>query len=118
MVFEDMIRIQIIESYGTKEIDVINYQPNHRSKELWVRRSLSILIYILHMDDCSGCGTKFRPISMLQKVNEAYVLTWTLFLLLSGCPYLWHVVVDTRETPFKWNVWKVWVRTTTQSILF
>ena len=37
LIFEDMIRIQIFESSDTKEIDVINGQPNHRRKELWVR---------------------------------------------------------------------------------
>ena len=69
------------------------------------------------MKDFSGYGTKFRPISMLQKVNETSVFTWTLFLFLSGYPYLWHVV-DTKETRSKLNGWEVWVITKIQSILF
>ena len=54
---------------------------------------------------------------MLQKVNETSVFTWTLFMFLSGYPYLWHVV-DTKETRSKLNEWDVRVITKIQSILF
>ena len=88
-----------------------------QGKKLWVRWSWPISINILQMDYCSGYVTKFWPIPMIQKVNEAFVLTWTLFLLLSRCTYLWHFV-DTKETPLKCNWWELWVLTTTQHVLF
>ena len=69
------------------------------------------------MKYCSGYGTKFRQLPMLQNVNETSVFTWTLFMFLSGCPYLWYVV-DTKETRSKLNGWELWVLTTIQSILF
>ena len=57
------------------------------------------------------------PIPMFKTSNNPSALTWILFTITSSCKELWQII-DTKESPFKWNGWEGWLLTAIQHYCF
>ena len=93
--FPDMIAIHMFESSQEKVIRVCDDRPMRNTRQdtdLWVDRSWSTRINILLTEDSTGYGTQFCTFPPFNIRGAPTALTWAMFVILSGCPALWHAV--------------------------
>ena len=90
---------------------------NSRNETIQCRRTWSVTINIVQMEDTTRFGNQFRSIPILKPHNVASMMTWTLCSILSSVKELWHTI-DSMTSPFRHNGWEGYLLTFIQSEAF